>query len=171
MTTRARQESSTTDPAERARSLALSMLNRAPRSSADLRARLIAKDIEPAIADAIVARYIEVGLLDDRSLAAMIARTRHHERGQAPRVIATELRRKGFAGADIEAALEHLTADVQLTSARALAESRWARMGGLNSDVKARRLTAFLGRKGYPASMVFGLVRDLIRTDSEVAEP
>ena len=171
MTTRARQESSTTDPAERARALALSMLDRAQRSSADLRARLVEKDVEPATADAIVARFVEVGLLDDKSLAAMIARTRQAERGQAPRVIAAELRRKGFGDADIEAALEHITENVQLRSARALAVSRWERMSGLSSDVKVRRLTAFLGRKGYPASMVFGLVRDLIRADSEVAGP
>jgi regulatory protein len=136
-----------------------------------LRARLIAKDVEPAIADAIVERYVEVGLLDDQSLAAMIARTRQVERGQAPRVIAAELRRKGFSETDIESALEHITADVQLESARTLAESKWARMSGLDSPVKVRRLTAFLGRKGYPASMVFGVVRDLIRADSEVAEP
>lgn len=171
MTTRARQESPTTDPAERARALALSMLDRAQRSSADLRSRLIAKDVEPGIADAIVARYIEVGLLDDKALAAMIARTRHAERGQAPRVIAAELRRKGFADSDIESALEHITVDVQRESARALAQSKWERMSGLDLEVKVRRLGAFLGRKGYPASLVFGLVRDLTRADSEVAEP
>ncbi len=171
MTPRARQESSTTDPAERARVLALSMLDRAQRSSADLRSRLIAKDVDPATAELIIARYVEVGLLDDKSLAAMIARTRQTERGQAPRVICAELRRKGFSEAHIECALEHITVDVQLESARALAKSKWGRMSGLHSAVKARRLTGFLGRKGYPASMVFGLVRDLIRADSEVAGP
>ena len=167
MTTRARQESSTTDPAERARALAISMVDRAQRSSADLRAKLVAKDVEPNIADAIVARYIEVGLLNDKSLSAMIARTRQTERGQAPRVIAKELRRKGFSESDIASALEHITVDVQLESATALAASRWERMTGLDADVKARRLAAFLGRKGYPASMVFGLVRDLSRVDNE----
>jgi len=147
------------------------MLDRAPRSSADLKARLVAKDVEPSIADTIVARYLEVGLLDDGALAAMIARTRQTERGQAPRVIVAELRRKGFSEADIESAVEHITPDVQWESARTLAESRWGRMSGLDSEVKVRRLAAFLGRKGYPASMVFGLVRDLVRADSEVAEP
>ncbi len=169
MTTRARQESSTTDPAERARTLALSMLDRTQLSSADLRARLIAKDVEQAIADAIVVRYTEVGLLDDASLAAMIARTRHAERGQAPRVIAAELRRKGFTEADIESALEPLTTEVQLESARSLAQSKWSKMAGLSIDVRKRRLSGFLGRKGYPASLIFGLVRDLIDADNEVA--
>jgi regulatory protein len=143
------------------------MLDRAPRSAADLRTRLIAKDVEPEVADAIIARYIEVGLLDDRSLAAMIARTRHLERGQAPRVIAMELRRKGFADDDISAAVEHLTPEVQAESARALAIARWARMAGLDAEVRARRLVSYLGRKGYPAHVAFALVRDLNRADSE----
>jgi len=167
MTTRARQDPPTTDPAERARSLALSMLDRAPRSAADLKLRLVAKDVDPAIADAIVARYIEVGLLDDRSLAAMIARTRHAERGLAPRVIAGELRRKGIAEDDIAAALEPLTDEVQVEAARTLAEARWMRMADLSQAVRTRRLVAYLGRKGYSASLAFALVRDLSRADGE----
>ena len=169
MTTRARQESSTTDPVERARALAVSMLDRAPRSSSDLRARLIARDVAPDVADDIVVRYIEVGLLDDRSLAAMIARTRHAERGQTPRVIAAELRRKGFSDVDIDMALEPITEDLQLESARSLAQTKWRKMAGLSSEVKQRRLSGFLGRKGYPASLIFGLVRDLKNADSEAA--
>lgn len=167
MTTRARQESPTTDPAERARALAVAMLDRAQLSSAALRARLLAKDVEPATADAIITRYLEVGLLDDTSLAAMIARTRHAERGQAPRVIAAELRRKGFSETDIESALQPMTEDVQLESACALANSKWRKMSGLAPEVKVRRLTAYLGRKGYSASVAFALVRDLMRADSE----
>ena len=170
MTPRARQDPPTTDPVERARSLALSMLNRAPRSAADLKSRLVAKDVEADVADAIIARYIEVGLLDDRSLAAMIARTRHAERGLAPRVIAGELRRKGIAEDDIAAALEPLTDEVQAESARGLAEARWRRMADLGDAVRARRLVAYLGRKGYPATLAFALVRDLSRADSGVHE-
>lgn len=146
------------------------MLDRAPRSAADLKSRLVAKEVEPAIADEIIARYLEVGLLDDASLAAMIARTRHAERGQAPRAIAVELRRKGFSEGDIEAALEPLTSDVQADTARALAEARWRRMEGVADDVRARRLAAYLGRKGYPAHMALALVRDLKRADTEVSE-
>ena len=167
MTTRARQDSTTTDPAERARALALGMLDRAPRSAADLRARLIAKDVEPAVADAIIERYIEVGLLDDQALAAAIARTRFAERGQAPRVIAMELRRKGFGDHDIEQALEPLDPEAQSEAARAVAASRWRRTVGLPDEVRVRRVVSHIARKGYPAPMAYALVRDLQRADSE----
>lgn len=143
------------------------MLDRAPRSAADLRARLIAKEVEPSVADAIIERYIEVGLLDDAALSAAIARTRFAEKGQAPRVIATELRRKGFSDDHIEAALEPLDLEAQTDTARALAERRWRRTEGLPPDARVRRVVSHIARKGYPAPLAYSLVRDLQRADSE----
>lgn len=161
MTVHARQDHTTTDPAERARALALAILDRAPRSCADLKSRLVAKGVEPEIADALVDRYVEVGLLDDAGLAAAIARTRHSERGLAPRAIAQELRRKGFEDHDIQAAIEPIDADVQAGTIEQLARTRWDRLTGLDPEVKARRLAGFLGRKGYPPGLVFATVSKL----------
>lgn len=168
MSPRARREAPTTaPPAERARELALSILTRAPRSAADLRARLLSKEIEPDVADEVIKRYVEVGLLDDGGLAAMIARTRHAERGLAPRAIAQELRRKGFEEDHIRAALEPLTADVQEETARELAAKRWSREADAQTEARVRRTVSHLARKGYPAALAFALVRDLQRADSE----
>ncbi len=170
MTTRARQDPPTTDPAERARALALAILDRAPRSREELRRRLIAKEVEPAIADSLIERYEEVGLLDDTALAATIARTRHAERGLAPRAIAMELRRKGFSADDIEAALEPLTVDTQRETARSLAEARWRRTAGADKEARVRRVVGHLGRKGYSPSLAFALVQDLMRADREAEQ-
>ncbi len=167
MTPRARRKAPTTAPAERARELALSILTRAPRSAADLRARLISKEIEPEVADEVIERYLEVGLLDDETLAATIARTRHAERGLAPRAIAQELRRKGFGDDHIRAALEPLTSDIQEDTARELAAKRWIRDASATPEARVRRTVSHLARKGYPASLAFALVRDLQRADSE----
>ncbi len=167
MTSRARREASTTAPAERARELALSLLTRAPRSVAELRARLISKDVDPTVADEVIARYLEVGLLDDAGLASAIARTRHAERGLAPRAIAQELRRRGFAEHHIAAALEPLTSEVHTDTARELAAKRWARNSTAAPDARVRRTVSHLARKGYPVSLAFALVRDLQRADSE----
>ena len=167
MTSRARREAPKTAPAEHARELALSILTRSPRSAADLRDRLISKEIEPEVADEVIERYLEVGLLDDESLSAAIARTRHAERGLAPRAIAQELRRKGFGEDHIRAALEPLTPDVQEDTARDLAAKRWARDASAAPEARVRRTVSHLARKGYPASLAFALVRDLQRADSE----
>lgn len=167
MTPRARREAPTTAPAERARELALSILTRTPRSAADLRARLISKEIEPDVADEVIQRYLEVGLLDDVTLAATIARTRHAERGLAPRAIAQELRRKGFEEDHIRGALEPFSSVVQEDTARELAAKRWSREAGSPPEARVRRTVSHLARKGYSASLAFALVRDLQRADSE----
>jgi regulatory protein len=166
---RARPEATTTlPPAERAREIALRLLTHSPRSAAQLREGLIAREVEPALADQIIDRYIEVGLLDDASLAATLARTRHRERGIAARVIAQELRRKGFSDEHIDQALEPITREAEHEAAADLARARWNRTAGLSRDVRVRRVVAHLGRKGYSPGLAFALVKELAHADSEV---
>lgn len=165
--TRARREDAPTtpaDPAERAREIALRLLTHSPRSAAQLRERLVARDVEPELAERLVERYIEVGLLDDGALAAQIARTRHAERGLAPRAIRLELQRKGFGQADIAAALEPID-DAIDDRARELARKKWDSLGRLDTDVKVRRVVAMLARRGYSPSNAFAVVKDWQRAD------
>jgi regulatory protein len=166
---RARQETATTlPPAERAREIALRLLTHSPRSAARLREGLLAREVEPSVADEIIARYVEVGLLDDASLAALIARTRHRERGAAARVIAQELRRKGFDDEDIASAIEPITREAERETAAHLARARWERTAGMSRDIRVRRVVAHLGRKGYSPGLAFALVKELAHADSEV---
>ena len=165
--TRARREDATTtpaDPAERAREIALRLLTHSPRSCAQLRERLIARDVEPELADSLIARYVEVGLLDDVGLSAQIARTRHAERGLAPRAIRMELQRKGFAPADIEAALEPIPDSIDHRAAE-IAHKRWVALAGLDEDKRTRRVVGMLARKGYSPSNAFAVVKDWQRAD------
>jgi regulatory protein len=165
--TRARREDATTtpaDPAERAREIALRLLTHSPRSCAQLREKLVARDVEPALADSLIARYIEVGLLDDGALAAQIARTRHAERGLAPRAIRMELHRKGFSEEDIAAALEPIDDGID-DRAREIARKRWDSLSSVAPEVRARRVVGMLARKGYSPSHAFAVVKDWQRAD------
>ncbi len=163
---RARQEEPTTlPPAERAREIALRLLSHSARSSQQLREGLLAREVEPEIADEVIARYQEVGLLDDAGLAAMIARTRHHERGKSARAIAMELKRKGFSEDDIEHALEPIDRDAEYKAACALAARKWQGTSSLPTEVRVRRVVGHLGRKGYSPSLAFTLVKELQRAD------
>lgn len=168
MAKHARQEKATTlPPAERAREIALRLLTFAPRSSAQLREALIAREVEPQIVDEVIERYKQVGLLDDAELAARIARTRHLEKGAAPRLITQELQRKGFEPEHIDHALAQITEESQLETARSLAKSRWEKSAALAPQVRTRRVVGFLARKGYSPSLAFALVKDLERADIE----
>lgn len=165
--TRARREDAPTtpaDPAERAREIALRVLTHSPRSCAQLRERLVAKDVDPALADSLIARYVEVGLLDDAALAAQIARTRHAERGLAPRAIRPELQRKGFDAADIEAALEPIPDTID-DRALELARKKWDSLANATPDSRVRRVVGMLARRGYSPSSAFQVVKDWQRAD------
>ncbi|WP_084100357.1 regulatory protein RecX [Demequina sp. NBRC 110051] len=153
------------DPAERAREIALRLLTHSARSSAQLRDGLVSRDVPEEIADAVVARYQEVGLLDDAVLAGTIARTRHHERGKSRRAIQQELARKGFEAQDVENALEQITDEDEHQAARALARKRWDQLAGVDYDARVRRVVGMLGRRGYSPSLAFALVKDFSRAD------
>lgn len=168
MSPRARPDSAPTtpaDPAERAREIALRLLTHSSRSEQQLREGLVSREVDPAIAEEIIARYREVGLLDDSALAASIARTRHQERGKSRRAIDQELRRKGFTGEDIDAALEQISSDDEWEAARILASKRWNSLSGHEEPVKVRRVVGMLGRKGYSPDLAFGVVKELQRAD------
>ncbi|MGC4175804.1 regulatory protein RecX [Demequina sp.] len=165
--TRARREDAPTtpaDPAERAREIALRLLTHSARSCAQLREKLIARDVAPELADSLIARYVEVGLLDDAALAAQIARTRHAERGLAPRAIRLELQRKGFTQDDIAAALEPIPDSID-DRAHEIAFKRWVSLAGLDEEKRTRRVVGLLARKGYSPSSAFAVVKDWQRAD------
>lgn len=153
------------DPAERAREIALRILAGAPRSAAQLREALLAREVTEAAVDEVLARYREVGLIDDAGLARTIARTRHLERAQSRRAIAHELRRKGFGPDDVSSAVAQISDDDERAAAQALAQRRWNALGGVAREAKVRRVVSLLGRKGYPAGLAFELVRRLEHAD------
>jgi regulatory protein len=164
---RARREDAPTtpaDPVERAREIALRSLTQGPRSCAQLREKLLAREVDPQLADALIVRFEEVGLLNDAELAAQIARTRHAERGLAPRAIRMELQRKGFSPQHIEAALEPIPDTID-DRARELARKRWDSLSGLDYEVRARRVVGMLARKGYSPAGAFAVVKDWQRAD------
>ncbi|MFW2513567.1 regulatory protein RecX [Demequina sp. SO4-13] len=154
------------DPAERAREIALRLLNHSPRSAAQLREGMVSREVAPDIADEVIERYREVGLLDDASLSAAIVRTRHRERGKSRRAILGELRRKGFGQDDIDSALEQITDDDEQDAARTLAVKRWNQLAGVDRDKRVRRVVGMLGRKGYAPSDAFALVREFEDADN-----
>lgn len=154
------------DDADRARQIALRLLARAPRSRQQLYAALIARDVPDDVAQALMDRYVEVGMLDDAALAASLARTRHRERGRSRRAIAQELHRKGFDSDDVAAALAQISDDDEEKSARAVAVRHWRRLDHLDRPSRIRRVAGVLGRRGYSPSQAFRLVNQVEQADN-----
>lgn len=166
---RAQRAEDTADPAERAREIALRLLTHSARSSAQLREGLVSRDVPEQVADEVIERYREVGLLDDGELAATIARTRHRERGKSRRAISQELARKGFEAGHVEDALAQISDDDEVEAARALGRKRWDQLATVDHEARVRRVVGMLGRRGYSPSIAFALVKDFSRADDSGA--
>ena len=109
------------------------------------------KDVPEAVADRVLDRFEEVGLVDDAAYAGMLVRTRQAERGLARRALAVELRRKGIDAVTAQEALAEVDGDDEIDAARAVVAKRLRSMSGLDVEVKRRRLVATLAPQGAPA--------------------
>lgn len=143
-----------------ARAIALRLLTSSPRSRAQLAEAMARKDVPDDVAERVLDRFTEVGLIDDTEYARMVVRTRHAERGLSRRAIAVELRRRGIDDEVASDALEQVDADDEESAARRLVRRKLASTSGLDAQTRSRRTFAALGRKGYQPGLVARLVRE-----------
>lgn len=138
-----------------------------PRSRAQLEAKLAARGCAPDVAEAVLSRMAEVGLVDDEAFAAMVVTSKQASRGLAKRGLARELRDKGLDDETVAQALSGIGREAEVDLARRLVAKRMASLHGLAPDVQVRRLAAMLARKGYPPSVVYAVVRDVVNAAPE----
>lgn len=151
-----------------ARTIVLRLLTGAPRSRHQLAEALARKGVEPGVADRVLDRFTEVGLIDDAEYAHMLVRSKRESRGLARRALAMELRRKGVGETEAADALATVDDEAEEESARRLLERRWRAGRDLDPQVRARRAVSMLARKGYSAGLATRLVRELM--DGEARE-
>ena len=154
------------DPESVARQICLRLLTTAPRTQAQLAAALQRRGIPDEAAAAVLARFAEVRLIDDAMFASAWVESRHHGRGLAGRALGAELRQRGVAQDDIQAALGELDPEQELATARELVARRLAATAGMPVPVRMRRLTGVLARKGYPAGLAYRVVREALENEA-----
>ncbi|WP_018504627.1 recombination regulator RecX [Parafrankia discariae] len=132
-----------------AREICLSQLAARPRSRAELATVLRRRGVADDVAEQVLDRLVEVGLIDDEAFAAAFVSSARAGRGLGRRALATELRRRGVAPEASETALAAVGAEDEEETARALVARRLRAMDGLPAPVRVRRLIALLARKGY----------------------
>jgi regulatory protein len=156
------------DPVERAREICLRLLAVRPRTRAELASALRRRHIADEIAEAVLDRFDEVGMIDDTLFAQAWVTSRHHGRGLARRALGHELRRKGVDSATIGDALERLDPTTEEETARALVERRLRGIGAAPPDAVLRKLAGMLARKGYPPGLVFRVIRQALEARPEI---
>ncbi|MBE7325634.1 regulatory protein RecX [Nocardioides sp. Y6] len=157
------------DPEEVARKILLDQLTGQARSRKQLADKLAQRNVPEEIANRLLDRFEEVGLVDDEAFAQMWVDHRQSGKGLAGRALAQELRRKGVDDAIIKDAVATIDPEDEAAAARRLVAKKMRSMGGLDRQVATRRLVGMLARKGYSASMAYAVVREAL--DASGADP
>jgi regulatory protein len=121
------------------------------RTAQEVRKRLARAGFGELVVERVIERLLELGYLNDAEYARRYAESRFGAKGYGPQRIRRELRHRGVAEQETEAALEELlqTAD-PLEAAREQAEKRWKRLEGETDPRKRRKkLSDFLVRRGF----------------------
>ena len=167
---RAEKEEPPADPAERARGICLRLLTGNPRTRKQLADALRKREIPDEVADEVLSRFEEVGLINDGAFADAWVESRHHGRGLARRALAQELRTKGVDPTLIDEAVSQLDSEQEETTARELVDRKLRSTRGLDRDKRLRRLAGMLARKGYSQGMALRVVRQALEEEGEDTE-
>jgi regulatory protein len=156
------------DPESVARQICLHLLEHAPRTRAELAAKLKKRGVPDDAAQAVLGRFAEVGLIDDALFADMWVTSRHRAKGLAGRALQQELRRKGVDDDTAAEAVASIDSEQERVTARALVDRKLASTRGLAVDARVRRLAGMLARKGYSGGVAFAVVREALAEEGEL---
>ena len=150
------------DPVEVARAIALRQLTLGPRSRAQLAQAMSKRNVPDDVAEVVLNRFEEIGLINDAEFARTVVRSQQAERGLAKRALRFELTKRGVGDDDMRTALEDVSAEDELASARHLVAKKLRSMSGLERDVQIRRLAGMLARKGYGPGTAMSVIREVL---------
>jgi regulatory protein len=152
---------------EAARAICLRLLTAGPRTRAQLATALRKRRIPDEIAESVLSRFTEVGLIDDAAFARAWVESRHHGRGLARRALSAELRQRGISDGEVRSAVSLLGPQDELATARRLVAKRAPASRGKPMPARARQLMGMLARKGYPAGLAAQVVREALEQEQE----
>lgn len=155
------------DPQEAARQICLRLLATAPRTRVQLATALRRRHVPEEVAEAVLGRFAEAGLIDDAAFAQAWVESRHHGRGLARRALSAELRQRGVAAEEVRAAVGSLGDQDELATARRLVAKRVESTRGRPLPARVRHLVGMLARKGYPAGLAFQVVREALEEERQ----
>lgn len=153
------------DPRERARQICLRLLTLAPRTRAQLANALGRRGIPGHVADEVLGRFTEAGLIDDAAFARAWVESRHYGRGLAGRALSAELKQRGVADEEIREAVAELGPDAEVDTARQLVVRKLAATRGEPAQARIRRLAGMLARKGYQPGLAFRIIREAMEAE------
>jgi regulatory protein len=150
------------DPESVARGICLRALTGAPKTRQQLADLLATRGVPDDAAEAVLDRFVEVGLIDDAAFARAWVSSRQAGRGLARRALSAELRAKGVAPEVAAEAVEEVGDDDEREAARRLVDRKLGAMRRLDRATATRRLMGMLARKGYNGGLAAAVVREAL---------
>jgi regulatory protein len=131
------------------------------------------KGVADDVAERVLGRYTEVGLIDDAAFAQAWVQSRHAGRSLGRRALAAELRQRGVADDTVKEAVEELAPEQEESAARELVAKRMAATRGMDPVKRTRRIVGVLARKGYSGGLAYQLVREALEEEGvgDLSEP
>jgi regulatory protein len=141
-----------------ARAICLRLLSQRARTRAELADALRRRGVPETAGEVVLARFAEVGLVDDAAVAETFALDQHRRRGLAGRAVAAKLRQRGVDDATVNSAVSSIDPDSEHAAARALVLRKLPSLRHLDPVTQTRRLQGLLARRGYPPCVVTRVV-------------
>lgn len=145
-----------------ARTIVLRRLSATPRTRSELADDLGRRGVPQEVIERVLTRLAEVGLIDDAEFAHAWVESRQRSRGTARAVLRQELRAKGVRDEDAAEALAGIDPEAERERACQLVRAKLGTTGRLDPVARTRRLTGMLQRRGYPSSVAYSVVREVV---------
>ena len=117
--------------------------------------------MEDAVVEDVLAKFVDLGYLNDEAFAEQLAMSAIERRGQGRRAVVQTLRKRGIPRDVADAAIAELPDD---DAERALdfARSKARAVGGKDYDASLRRLAGQLARRGYSSAVSLDAARQAL---------
>jgi regulatory protein len=144
-----------------AQTICLNALAVRAKSRGELAAQLKRRGIPLEVATDVLDRLERSKLINDLDFARAWSKSRLSSKKISKRVLAQELRRKEVADDLIAIALDEISSDDEYEAALQLGERKARSLQNYAEDVRARRITSALARKGYNYGIISRVLKEV----------
>jgi regulatory protein len=144
---------------------AATLLAYRPRSTQEIRQRLLKKSFDDVVIDTAIEKLERLGYLDDRAFARFWIEDRNRFKPRGRRALSYELRNKGISDSLIQDLLDELVNESD--GAYEAAQKRVRSMRGKTQREFKKKIGAFLQRRGFGYEAVNNALNQLIQEITE----
>ena len=153
------------DTLDQALQKALRFINYRPRSEAELERKLVDQGFDVTVIASVIQHLKDDELIGDEQFSLMWIENRSTFRPRSHRILTLELRQKGVSDEIIEKTLQDAEGDDVLASRVGAGNLR--RYSGLDWFEFRRKMSAYLGRRGFSYEIIKPVVQELWRDVSD----